>query len=135
MQKKILLVATFVNDDYLDKFLFKIYKRFNVSKKSVFVFETDNGELLLTYRIYLEIGKSIDIRKEIPKTVQIHKKGTTFFTINALNQLIIRDHDLYDMGNIDYKNYDVDWGNYENCLILLKNNELDILPLTKKNVE
>ena len=135
MQKKILLVATFVNDDYLDKFLFKIYKRFNVSKKSVFVFETDNGELLLTYRIYLEIGKSIDIRKEIPKTVQIHKKGTTFFTINALNQLIIRDHDLYDMGNIDYKNYAVDWGNYENCLILLKNNELDILPLTKKNVE
>lgn len=135
MQKKTLLVATFVNDDYLDKFLFKIYKRFNVSKKSVFVFETDNGELLLTYRIYLEIGKSIDIRKEIPKTVQIHKKGTTFFTINALNQLIIRDHDLYDMGNIDYKNYAVDWGNYENCLILLKNNELDILPLTKKNVE
>jgi hypothetical protein len=135
MQKKILLVATFVNDDYLDKFLYKIYKRFNVNKKNVFVFETESGELLLTYRIYLDLGERINIRRELPKTVQIHKKGTTFFTINALNRLIERDHNLEDVGNVEHKNYEIDWGNYKDCLILLKDNELDILSLTKKILE
>jgi len=134
MQKKILLVATFVNHDYLDKFLYKIYKRFNVNKQNVFIFETDSGELLLTYRIYLDLGERINIRTELPKTVQIHKKGTTFFTINALNRLIERDFDL-DGGNVDYKNYNIDWDKYSDTLILLKNDELDILSLTKKIIE
>jgi hypothetical protein len=130
MQKKILLVATFVSEDYLDRFLYKIYKNFGVNKKSVFVFETEDG-LLLTYKIYLNIGERINIRKELPKTVQIHKRGMTFFTINALNKLIERDFGL-DGGNVNYKKYEIDWEKYENKIILLKGDTLEILDLKRR---
>jgi hypothetical protein len=134
MQKKILLVATFINSPSLDKFLYKIYKSFGVKKNSVFVFETDTEDLLLTYKIFLEFDQKIDIRKELPKTVQIHKKGTTFFTINALNKLIEKEFNL-NSGNVNYSEYNLDWLKYENSIILIKNNELDILQLKKKITE
>lgn len=134
MQKKILLVATSINSSSLDKFLYKIYKSFGVKKNSVFVFETDTEDLLLTYKIFLEFDQKIDIRKELPKTVQIHKKGTTFFTINALNKLIEKEFNL-NSGNVNYSEYNLDWSKYENSIILIKNNELDILQLKKKITE
>lgn len=133
MQKKIVLVATFVEHDYLDKFLYKIYKRFGVNKKSVFLFETGD-QLLLTYRIFLNLGEKINIRKELPKTVQIHKRGTTFFTINALNNLIKRDFNLSD-DNINFQSYQIEWEEYQNTIILLKNDELEILKLERKFID
>jgi hypothetical protein len=134
MQKKIILVATFVNPSYLDKFLYKIYKSFGVKKNTVFIFETGTEDLLLTYKIFLELDKKIDIKKELPKTVQIHKKSSTFFTINALNKLIERDFNI-EFGNINHIDYNIDWDKYKDCIILLKNNDLDILNLKKKIVE
>jgi hypothetical protein len=134
MQKKILLLATFVNPDYLDKFLYRIYKKFNVNKKNVFVFETETGDLLLTYKLTLDFDKKINIKEELYKTVQIHKKGTTFFTINALNKLIEKDFNV-ESGNINHSDYNLEWNKYENTIILLKNDELDILNLKKKILE
>jgi len=134
MQKKVILLATFTDSEYLDKFLFKLYKNFGINKKSVFLFETEDGSLLLTYKVFLDFDQKLDIRKELPKTIQVHKKGTTFFTINSLNTLIIRDFNL-DGGNVDYSKYNVDWSKYENTIISLKNNNLEILRLNKKNIE
>lgn len=134
MQKKIILVATFVNPLNLDKFLYKIYKNFGVKKKSVFFFDTETEDILLTYKIYLELEQKINIKKELPKTIQIHKKGTTFFTINALNKLIEKEFNL-ENGNVNYTEYNLDWEKYNDSIILIKNNELDILPLKKKIVE
>lgn len=134
MQKKIILVATFVNPLYLDKFLYKIYKNFGVKKKSVFFFDTDTEDILLTYRIFLDLEQKINIKKELPKTVQIHKKGTTFFTINALNKLIEKEFNV-ESGNVNYSDYNLDWDKYNDSIILIKNNELDILSLKKKIVE
>lgn len=134
MQKKVILVATFIKPNYLGDFLYKIYKRFGVNKKTVFVFDIGSDEQLLTYRLFLEPGERINIRKELPKTVQIHKRGTTFFTINALNRLIERDFDLKG-GNINHKKYDIDWEKYENTIILLKEDELEILSLSKRFTE
>jgi hypothetical protein len=134
MQKKVILLATFTDSEYLDKFLFKLYKNFGINKKSVFLFETEDGSLLLTYKVFLDFDQKLDIRKELPKTIQVHKKGTTFFTINSLNILIIRDFNL-DSGNVDYSKYNVDWSKYENTIISLKNNNLEILRLNKKNIE
>ncbi len=131
MQKKIILVATFVRPDYLDRFLYKIYKKFGINKKTVFVFETEDDSLLLTYKIFLNLGERINIRKELPRTVQIHKRGVTFFTINALNRLIERDFNLTS-GNVNHKEYEIDWEKYKNKIILLKDDELEILSLTKK---
>lgn len=129
MQKKIILLASFVDEEYLDKFLYKIYKNFGVNKKTVFVFKTEQG-YVLTYRLFLQLGERINIRKELPRTVQIHKKGKTFFTINALNKLIERDHNIQG-GNINYKQYDVDWEKYSDKIILLKEDNLEILDLNR----
>jgi hypothetical protein len=134
MQKKTILLATFLTKDYLDKFLYKIYKKFGVKKKSVFLFETESGDLILTYRLFLEIGQKINIRQELPKTVQVHKKGATFFTINSLNKLIEQEFNLLE-GNIDHSQYEIDWSRFEDCMISLKDNQLEILKLNKKIIE
>jgi len=134
MQKKVILLATFITNEYLDKFLYKLYKQFGVKKQSVFLFETDNGEIILTYRLFLNFDEKINIRKELPKTVQIHKKGTTFFTINSLNRLIEKEFNI-PKGNVDYSRYEIDWSKYENTMISLRNNNLEILPLNKKIIE
>ena len=73
MQKKIILLATFVEPKYLEKFLSKLLKKFSIKKERVFIFETEDGDYLLTYRIFLNVGQRIDIRKEFRKTIQIHK--------------------------------------------------------------
>jgi hypothetical protein len=129
MQKKILLLATFIDKNNLDEFLYKLYKEFGVKKKSVFIFDS-NGTLILTYRLFLELDRKLDIRKELNNTIQVHKKGTTFFTINSLNKLIEKEYNLTD-GNVDHSQYEIDWSKYENMLISLTNNTLEILPLNK----
>lgn len=133
MQKKIILLATFVNPEYLEKFLNKLYRKFSIKKESVFVFDTnaENDDHLLTYRIFLNVDQKINIKKEFKKTIQIHKKGTTFFTINALNKLIEKEFNLVP-GNIDYKSHSIDWEKYSDKIILLKGGNLDILDLKKK---
>jgi hypothetical protein len=134
MQKKTILLATFVNPNYLDKFLNKLYRKFSIKKQSVFIFETEGEDYLLTYRIFLNLGQRVDIRKEFRKTIQVHKKSNTFFTINALNKLIEKENNLTP-GNIDYKSHEIDWSKYSDKIILLNNNELDILDLKRKIIE
>jgi len=134
MQKKTILLATFVNPNYLDKFLNKLYRKFSIKKQSVFIFETEGEDYLLTYRIFLNLGQRVDIRKEFRKTIQVHKKSNTFFTINALNKLIEKENNLTP-GNIDYKSHEVDWTKYSDKIILLNNNELDILNIKRKIIE
>ena len=134
MQKKTILLATFVNPNYLDKFLNKLYRKYSIKKQSVFIFETEGEDYLLTYRIFLNLGQKIDIRNEFRKTIQVHKKSNTFFTINALNKLIEKENNLTP-GNIDYKSHEVDWTKYSDKIILLNNNELDILNIKRKIIE
>ena len=134
MQKKTILVATFIKLEHLNNFLDKLKNDFGIDKKSVFIFETKNNDLILTYKIFLNMGEKINLKKELNKTIQIHKKGNTFFTINSLNRLIERDFNL-PAGNIDYSNYQIEWEKYENTMISLKNNNLEILQLNKKIIE
>jgi hypothetical protein len=131
MQKKILLLATFVNPNFLNKTLSILNKKFNLDKKDIFFFDMGD-EMLITYRLIFDIDQSIDIKKDLRKTIQIHKKNNTFFTINALNKLIERDFSL-PPGNVDYKKYTIDWQKYENSLIILRDEKIEILPL-KRNL-
>ncbi len=124
MQQKILLLATFLKADYLDNFLNKIKRRFNIKKENIFFFKLENDDLLLTYKLHLDIDNKIDIKKELPKTIQIHKKNDTIFTINALNKLIELESGLG--GNVNYKEYKIDWEKYKNKIILLKGDNLEI---------
>jgi len=124
MQQKILLLASFLKSDSLDFFLNKIQKNFGVKKENVFFFKLDNGDYLITYKLQLDIDSKIDIKKELPKTIQVHKKGDTIFTINALNKLIEKESGLN--GNVNHKDYKINWETFKNKLILLKADNLEI---------
>lgn len=124
MQQKILLLASFVKEDWVEGFLNKIKNKFNVKRENVFFFKIENGDYMLTYKIYTDPTNRIDIKKELPKTIQIHKKGTTIFTINALNRLIEEESGL--QGNINHKEYQIDWNKYDNKIILLRGSNLEI---------
>jgi hypothetical protein len=128
MQQKTLLLASFVKEEYLESLLKKINRKFDVKKEQVFFFKTDN-EFLLTYKINLNIEQKIDIKKEIPKTIQVHKKGDTIFTINALNKLIEQESGLG--GNVNYKEYKIDWEKFKNKIILLKGDSLEITTIER----
>lgn len=124
MQQKTLLLASFLKADYLDTFLTKIKKKFGIKKEQIFFFKTEDGEYLLTYKINVDIDNRINIKKELPKTIQIHKKGDTIFTINALNKLIEKESGLG--GNVNYKEYKIKWEDFKNKIILLKGDTLEI---------
>ena len=124
MQQKILLLASFLKAENLDNFLIKIKKKFGVKKENVFFFKTENEGYILTYKIHIDIDNKVDIKKELHKTIQVHKKGDTIFTINALNKLIERESGLG--GNVNYKEYKINWDDYKNKIILLKGDNLEI---------
>ena len=88
----------------------------------------------MVFKFINKTDKKVNFRRLFPDAIQIHKRGGTFFTINALNKLIERDHGL-DSGNVDYKNYEVDWENYQDSIILLKNESLEILGLKRKFID
>lgn len=124
MQQKTLLLASFLKPEYIDFFLNKLKKKFGIKKEFVFFFKIENGDYLITYKIKVDFENKIDIKKELPKTVQIHKKGDTIFTINALNKLIEKESGL--VGNINHKDFKIDWEKYKNKIILLRGDELEI---------
>jgi hypothetical protein len=130
MQYKTLLLASFVEKDYLHKFLHNLSTNYRVGKDKVFVFDLTEKTYLLTYKIKIDLGIRFDIKKELPKTIQIHKKKQSFFTINALNRLIERDSGLTN-GNINHKEHQVDWSKYENKLILLRGDNLEISDINR----
>jgi hypothetical protein len=130
MQYKILLLASFVGKENTREFLNDLNVNFNINSDKVFVFELNDDTHLITYKLKIDIGVRFDIKKEIPKTIQIHKKSLTFFTINALNKLIERDSEL-SVGNINHKEHQIDWGVYKNKLILLKNDRLEISDINR----
>ncbi len=130
MQYKTLLLASFVDKDYLHKFLHNLSQDHNVNSDKVFVFDLTEATYLLTYKIKIDLGIRFDIKRELRKTIQIHKKKETFFTINALNKLIERDSGLTD-GNINHKEHQVDWNKYRNKLVLLRDNKLEISDISR----
>tara|TARA_R110000803_G_scaffold169931_1_gene232966 strand:- start:366 stop:776 length:411 start_codon:yes stop_codon:yes gene_type:complete len=130
MQYKTLLLASFVEKDYLQKFLHNLNDNYRVRKDRVFVFDLNEDTHLLTYKIKIDLGVRFDIKKELHKTIQIHKKKQTFFTINALNRLIERDSGL-GAGNVNHKEHQIDWDKYDNKLILLRGDKLEISDISR----
>lgn len=129
MQQKTLLLASFISENEIPKFLENIKKKFNVKKESIFFFKTENAEIFLTYKIYIDFERRINFKKELPKTIQVHKKLNTFFTINALNKLIEFKSGL--SGNVEHKQYKIDWQEFDNKIILIKNENLEIIPIER----
>ena len=134
--KKNLLLVTFLNNQSLEGFLRFLYKKFGIKKRSVFVFRSldDEDKIFATFKIFLNEEEKIDLKSIFRNTSLIHKKGSTFYTINALNKLIEIEYGLND-GNLNHKDFAVDWERYQNTFLLIQNDELVIKPVEKLFIE
>lgn len=130
--KKTLLLATFIFPERIEWYLSYLHKNFGIAKTSVFIYVNldDESKVIVTFRLQLPAGKRIDLKEEFPNAVQIHKKHTTFYSINALNKLIEKETG-HSKNVLDYNSYRVDWTQYPDQMILTNKEELMFLRLKK----
>lgn len=125
-----MLLATFTKDNArgLSEALERIATSFvDVKRDMVFVFENKNEhKLILTYDVEKNTTKKF---KEIGSTLQLHrkKKFNVFFTLNALNKLL-EQKNLTD-------GKELNWEEYRNSILLMKENELKIIPISFRGIE
>ncbi len=114
-----IILASFVFPEKLDTFLNYLEKRFRLDRERIFVYDNVDDPLkkIVTYKVFLKDGKKIDLKSIFPRTIIIHKKGECLYTINALNRLIEEENDL-ETGNVEHRNYELDWDKYQNKLVL-----------------
>jgi hypothetical protein len=129
---KTILLASFIFPERLDWFVGYLYTKFNIPKDKIFAYKNlnDESKILVTFKLILQENKKLDLKNLFPNATIIHKKGTTFYTINALNKLIETNLES-SLGNIDYKSYKVDWEKYQNKILLINNKELSIFDLER----
>ena len=129
---KSITLASFVYLDKVESFKKYILKRFGIEIEKIFHYNCDDeNKTILTYRVYLKEHEKIDLKSFFPTTIIVHKKGECFYTINALNLLIESLSDIAS-GNINYKDYKIDWDNYQNRIILVKHKELKIMSIKRE---
>jgi hypothetical protein len=114
-----IILASFVFPERLETFLNYLQKRFKLDRERIFIYDNidDPIKKIVTYKVFLKDGKKIDLKSIFPRTIIIHKKGECLYTINALNRLIEEENGL-ESGNVEHKNYELDWEKYQNKLVL-----------------
>lgn len=124
---KTLLLASFIFPERLEWFYGYLQDKFKINKDKVFVYKNldDESKLIVTFKLVLRDGKKIDLNKYFPSTIPVHKKGNAIYTINALNKLIESETQIAP-GNINHKEYQIDWDKYQNKIILNNKEELII---------
>jgi hypothetical protein len=129
---KALILASFVYPDRIDNFLRFLYKRYKVRRERVFSYDNidDPSKKILTYKIFLNQGDRVDLNEFFPKTIIVHKKRNCFYTINALN-LLIEEISPNEKGNINYKQVEINWEDYQNKMLLSSNNDLIIYDIKR----
>jgi hypothetical protein len=128
---KNITLASFVYQDKIESFNNYLYKRFGIKEKNIFQYNFEEvNKKILTFMVKVEQDQKVETSSFFPSTIIVHKKGECFYTINALNKLIekISSHEV---GNIDYRNVIVNWDEYQNKMILVKNDELKIIDIKK----
>ena len=129
---KIITLASFVLNDKVDSFKKYLYKRFKVPNERVFIYDIDEDseKKVITFRVHISEGKRVNISSFFPTTIIVHKKGECFYTINALNKLIEKETEG-DFGNINYKDYQIEWDNYQGKILIVKGGELVIMNINR----
>lgn len=130
---KTLLLASFVYLDTLESRKKHLKENFNIDEKNIFIYEIEGEKekYLITFKIIVENGERLDIKKHFKNTILIHKKSTTLYTINALNEIINEEHSLNPSLKHNYKEYKIEWENYKNKLLMINNNNLTSLTLNR----
>jgi len=128
---KIITLASFVYLDKIDSFKKYLYNRFKILDKNIFQYTfNEEDKKILTFMVRLNQGQRVDTSSFYPPTIIVHKKGECFYTINALNQLIEIISDT-DSGNINHIDVKIEWDNYQNKMLIIKNEELKILTINR----
>lgn len=128
---KIITLASFVYLDKIDSFKKYLYNRFKILDKNIFQYTfNEEDKKILTFMVRLNQGQRVDTSSFYPPTIIVHKKGECFYTINALNQLIENISDT-DSGNINHQDVKIDWDDYQNKMLIIKNEELKILTINR----
>jgi hypothetical protein len=124
MNKKPLL-ASFIFPERLDWFLDYLEEKFNIPKDKVFVFKIldDESKVMVTFKFINKTDRKINFKRLFPDAIQIHKRGSCIYTINALNKLIEETSGM-ELGNINYKSVKINWDDYQDKLIIKKNGNL-----------
>ena len=101
-------------DDYRNKLqqIREIYR----PDSNIFVIQNryDDTEIYITF--------NTEYNFKMPGYIKVNKKGSTIFTIDAVNELSIRE-----TGKID-KSFVPNWNEFENCLLLIRDGELNVIP-------
>lgn len=129
---KTILLASFIFPERLDWFINYLGTKFSIPKEKVFGYKNleDESKIIVTFKLTIPEGKHINLNNLFPNAIIIHKKGSALYTINALNKLIEKNLGQ-EIGNIDYKAYQVNWDEYKDKFILLNNKELAILNINR----
>ncbi len=124
MNKKPLL-ASFIFPERLDWFLNYLEEKFDITKDKVFVFKIldDESKVMVTFKFINKTDRKINFKRLFPDAIQIHKRGTCIYTINALNKLIEKTSGM-ELGNINYKSIKINWSEYQDKLIIKKKGNL-----------
>ncbi len=124
---KTILLASFIFPERVEWFLSYLEAKFNITRDKVFCYENldDESKHIITFKVVIPEGKRLNFKELFPSAIPIHKKGDVIYSINALNMLI--DQIMGESkGNVDYQSIKINWDEYQNKLILVKNNELII---------
>jgi len=126
------LLASFIFPERLNWFLDYLEEKFNISKDKVFVFKilNDESKIMVTFKFINKTDRKINFKRLFPGVVQIHKKGYCIYTINALNKLIEETSGM-ELGNINYKSFKINWDEYQDKLIILKNRNLYLYDINR----
>lgn len=128
---KIITLASFVYIDKIESFKNYLVKRFKINTNNIFQYSyIEDNKKIITYRVPVKDNGKVDISTIFPPTIIVHKKGECFYTINALNKLIEEINGL-ENGNINHSEYKINWDDYQNKIIIIKNDQLKIIDIDK----
>lgn len=123
MNNKGVLIGTFVSKKQILQFLELLNTKYHISYNKIFVYSIENNhyEYLVTFKA---LEKEIYL-KNIENSTVMHVKNNCLFSINALNRLIQQET------GSNNKDYQLDWNQYKDKLIILTNGNLSIEKLNK----
>ena len=117
------LLCTFTRKSKLNEIVDIIVSCNDILYDKIYVFENgnDSNQLICTYNVEYEE----DFIQGSHDTISLHRKKmtNTLYTINALNDLIRE----LNGGKLD-KSYQINWEDYQNCLLLTNENGLNKIP-------
>jgi hypothetical protein len=113
------LLCTFTNEESFESIIEKVFK-YELFSRKIFILKLQpSNELVVSYNIVANNSHQF-----LPETIMVHRKkeSNTMYTINALNSLISSLN-----GGIVDKEYQINWNQYQNTLILTNGNGYKIM--------